>query len=280
MVRIDDALASPAPKALPAGRRCVLKRRVCVDVPLAEHLVRAVRPLSLLEHPNVVTYYGVLLGSGGTDVLLVCEFCSRGSVLDLIHHQRRQSENAAAPQRGALFGAELVLEILLQICTGLAYLHDEVDLAHGNISPTNILLDREGAVKITDVGLEDVLDSPDFDAARDVRDSASTRIARGGKAYWAPERSLANASNGGFLACGPSSAADCWAVGCIATELVCGVFVHERLAASAQAIAQGAFSLGQDASSLARTLDQTSSAASCGKCDQVCERETCSCLSC
>ena len=133
MVRIDDALASPAPKALPAGRRCVLKRRVCADVPLAEHLVRAVRPLSLLEHPNVVTYYGVLLGSGGTDVLLVCEFCSRGSVLDLIHHQRRQSENAAAPQRGALFGAELVLEILLQICTGLAYLHDEVDLAHGNI---------------------------------------------------------------------------------------------------------------------------------------------------
>ena len=51
-------------------------------------------------------------------------------------------------------------------------------------------------------------------------------------AYWSPERSLANAANGGFLPSGPSAPADCWAMGCIASELVSGVFVQERLASS------------------------------------------------
>ena len=56
---------------------------------MAEQLMRDVRPLSVLQHPNVVQYFGVMLSPEATDVLLVCEFCSRGSLLDLILHQRR-----------------------------------------------------------------------------------------------------------------------------------------------------------------------------------------------
>lgn len=217
MARVDDILASPAPKALPDGSRCIMKRRECPGISIAEQLLRDVRPLSVLQHPNVVKYYGVLLASGATDVLLVCEFCSRGSLLDLIYHQRKlmstgdqQALLAKQKKNETLFAPELLIEILVQLCLGLAYLHDDMNLAHGNLTSANVVLDGAGSVKITDVGLEDALD---HDPARDAREDASTRGRRGGRGYWAPERSLANAANGGFLPVGPSAQADCWAMG-------------------------------------------------------------------
>ena len=267
VARVDDALASPAPKALPEGSRCIMKRRECPGIGIAEQLLRDVRPLAVLQHPNVVKYYGVLLASNARDVLLVCEFCSRGSLLDLIYHQRKlkgagDQQALLARQKGDLFAPELVVEILVQLCLGLAYLHDDMNLAHGNLTSANVVLDGAGLVKITDVGLEDVLDSPDHDPARDAREDAATRSRRGGRGYWAPERSLANAANGGFLPVGPSAQADCWAMGCVATELVTGVFVHERLESGSSV------SLAQEPIVLKSVVQDVANVIACGHCGQ------------
>ena len=43
VARVEDGLASPAPKALPAGSRCILKRRQCPGIGAAEQLVRSAR---------------------------------------------------------------------------------------------------------------------------------------------------------------------------------------------------------------------------------------------
>ena len=265
---VDDVLASPAPIALPVGSRCILKRRECWSIGLAERLLRDVRPLSVLQHPNVVQYFGVLLASDGKDVLLVCEFCSRGSLLDLIYHQRKLSgidhsgDNGGAKSQGkeSLFSPELVLEVLVQISSGLKYLHDDLSLAHGNLTSANTVLDGYGTVKITDVGLEDALDSPDYDPAGIARDTDVRRGARGGRGYWAPERSLANVANGGYFPSGPSATADCWSMGCVATELVSGTFVHERLQD------HEADCLAQAHALLESTIARVVKISSCGQC--------------
>jgi len=157
VAKVDDEIASPAPAALPAGSRCVLKRRACVGIGEAEQLMRDVRPLSVLQHQNVVKYFGVVFSHGAADVLLVCEFCSRGSLLDLIYHQRRSASRGGGggpgvnSQLGGLLSPELSLEILVQISSGLTYLHDEMSLAHGNLTAANVVLDGSGVVKLTDV---------------------------------------------------------------------------------------------------------------------------------
>jgi eukaryotic-like serine/threonine-protein kinase len=46
-----------------------------------------------------------------------------------------------------------VLSIATQFCDGMTYLHDFVGIIHGDIKPENILISREGIVKITDFGL-------------------------------------------------------------------------------------------------------------------------------
>ena len=273
VARVDDE--SRGITALPVGSRCIVKRRKCVGIGSAEQLVRDVWPLSVLDHPNVVKYYGAFLSPASTDVLLLCEFCSRGSLLDLIHNQRKVAgfngvDGSGARQKGLqkadLFAAELVLEILVQISLGLKYLHDDMALAHGNLTSANVVLDGSGMVKITDVGLEDAIDSTNSNGARDARDGM-TRGRRGGRGYWSPERSLAIA-NGGFLSSEPTAPADCWAMGCVASELLSGVFVDERLQLFES------ISLAQEHQVLAAILTEVEHLSSCGQCGQS-GKDTC-----
>ena len=94
--------------------------------------------------------------------------------------------------------------------------------------------------------------------------------------YWSPERSLANAANGGFLPSGPSAPADCWAMGCVASELVSGVFVQERLASSS------CLSLAQEPKVVESLLRAITDAASCHQGGQAAAKggggETCAAL--
>jgi serine/threonine-protein kinase len=45
-----------------------------------------------------------------------------------------------------------VLQIILQVCRGLSYMHNK-DIIHRDLKPANILLSRSGKVKISDFGL-------------------------------------------------------------------------------------------------------------------------------
>jgi len=112
-------------------------------------------------------------------------------------------------------------------------------------------------------GLEDALDSADYTSSRDAREDALRRGARGGRVYWAPERSLSNAANGGFLPSGPSAPADCWAMGCVASELVTGVFVQERLASTSS------LSLAEEPRVVEALLRAVADDTCCGQCGQT-----------
>src|SRR5690349_9514943 len=48
---------------------------------------------------------------------------------------------------------EILGKVAAQVLQGLNYLHKKLHLIHRDIKPTNLLINREGAVKISDFGV-------------------------------------------------------------------------------------------------------------------------------
>ena len=77
------------------------------------------RVLESVDHPNVVTYYGIEVHRDR--VYMFMEFCSGGSLANLLEHGRIEDE-------------QVIMVYALQLLEGLAYLHD-AKIAHRDIKP-------------------------------------------------------------------------------------------------------------------------------------------------
>lgn len=75
--------------------------------------------LEVLDHPNVVSYYGIEVHRDR--VYIFMEFCSGGSLANLLEHGRIEDE-------------QVTMVYALQLLEGLAYLH-ESGIAHRDIKP-------------------------------------------------------------------------------------------------------------------------------------------------
>ena len=102
-----------------------------------ERFQREARAAGRLAHPNIVTIHDV--GEDQGRAFLVMEFVE-GQTLDRILRTRR------------LLPLEEVLTIGEQIASGLEYAHRH-GIIHRDVKPANILLTREGVVKVTDFGI-------------------------------------------------------------------------------------------------------------------------------
>lgn len=97
--------------------------------------------LEMLNHPNVVQYFGVEVHRD--KVYIFMEFCEGGSLSGLLAHGRIEDE--------------MVIQVYtLQMLEGLAYLHQS-DVVHRDIKPENILLDHNGVIKFVDFGAAKVI---------------------------------------------------------------------------------------------------------------------------
>jgi len=90
------------------------------------------RAVAALSHPNIVAVFDV--GTEGGVSYIISELVDGESL------------------RGAKFGLRKTLDIALQIAGGLAAAHD-ARIVHRDLKPDNILLTRDGRVKILDFGL-------------------------------------------------------------------------------------------------------------------------------
>ena len=107
------------------------------DPDLLKRFYREAQASGRLQHPNIITIYD--LGVHDGTPYLVMEFLE-GENLDLTIKVRRP------------MSIEDKLGIGIQLCNGLAYAHER-NIVHRDIKPGNVMLLKDGTVKIVDFGI-------------------------------------------------------------------------------------------------------------------------------
>jgi serine/threonine-protein kinase len=105
-----------------------------------KRFVQEARVVAALEHPNIITIYGLRFSQKRIYMLL--EYLSGGSLQD------RLDANGKLPLGPAI-------KLVTGICEGLGKLHAR-GIVHRDIKPENILLTADNRAKITDFGIAHV----------------------------------------------------------------------------------------------------------------------------
>jgi serine/threonine protein kinase len=131
---------------------------------LTERLKREARAAGSLTHPNIVTVFDAGEEQGFT--YIVMEFIP-GSTLDAV----LESAAARLPH-------ERALDILAQAAAALDFAHS-LGVVHRDVKPSNIMVQQDGRVKLTDFGIARRMTSASF---------TRTGAAVGSPYYMAPEQ--------------------------------------------------------------------------------------------
>jgi serine/threonine-protein kinase len=148
----------------------VLPEKFLADRKRSQYLVRELNIAQKLRHPNVVDIYGLHREKGIG--YLIMEYLDGGN---LRRHIRSRELSLSK-----------ILEIILKICGGLHYIHNHRfedgrfhSIIHMDIKPENILLSKNGRLKVADFGLSL---SEDFWTLRKSKTRAGTPF------YMSPEQ--------------------------------------------------------------------------------------------
>jgi serine/threonine-protein kinase len=115
---------------------------------LAQMFLAEARLATHLQHQNIASVYDV--GSGPEGLFLVMELVNGWDLGVLLRHAYRRNQR---------FPSHLVAFIGAQVLAGLVHAYRRmhggrpVMTAHRDISPSNLLISREGEVKVTDFGI-------------------------------------------------------------------------------------------------------------------------------
>ncbi len=125
------------------GRDPYIKRPVAIktcqveEEEIRKRFFREAELAGNLRHPNITTIYD--FGIQDNIPYIVLEFLT-GEDLD------------KKIKRGELFSLEEKLRILIEVCKGLHYAHEN-NIIHRDIKPANIRIQEDGSVKIMDFGI-------------------------------------------------------------------------------------------------------------------------------
>jgi len=108
---------------------------------------REARIQARLDNPHILQVFGLLYWEGRPCLIMQHV---RGTDLEKIVRTARMSKERTG-HWGAL-SPERAIHIFLQILEGIGFAH-KYRIVHGDIKPSNILLDRQGRVKVADFGL-------------------------------------------------------------------------------------------------------------------------------
>lgn len=129
----------------PAANRLValkvLALRLAADAEFVARFEREVKATSALCHPNIVASFGA--GSDQGRPYLAMEYVEGESLGELLDRQGALPEGRA-------------LELARAIASALAYAHSQ-GVIHRDVKPDNVLLGKDGAIKLTDFGLAKLL---------------------------------------------------------------------------------------------------------------------------
>lgn len=166
-----------------------------------------------LQHPNVAPLFGIFQSQNM--IAMVSPWCSNGTIMEYIERDDVRSDR---------------LELLLQVASGVSYLHDlKPVVIHGDLKGTNVLIDDSGHPLITDFGLSNVLEEISFAESGSRAAKLGTSLLAGSVRWMAPELVLALVQDDGTL---PSitTASDVYSFACVCLEVVTGQppYAHRR----------------------------------------------------
>ena len=95
-----------------------------------------------MNHPHVITYFSSFNENG--NFYIITEYINGRSLLELIK---------SVKEEGKVITEKYMWDFLLQILSGLCYLHEGKRIIHGDIKLENILYDKEKNLKISDFGI-------------------------------------------------------------------------------------------------------------------------------
>jgi len=169
----------------------VLPRKFSSNPQFIERFYAEGRAAAQLNHPNIVQAYDV--GKAGDYHFFVMEYVEGATVYDQIVKNRRYTEAEA-------------IEITIQIAEALLHAHDK-GIVHRDVKPKNVMLTKNGAVKLADMGL-----------ARAISDKEAAE-AEQGKAFGTPYY-ISPEQIRGEIHIGPQ--ADIYSLGATLYHMVCG----------------------------------------------------------
>ncbi len=168
----------------------ILAPERCRDPEFVARFEREAQLLSTIDHPNVVSLRAV--GRRGALPYLVMAFVEGMSLGELLE------------VKGGRLDPEPFLEVMRQICAGLAAMHQR-GLVHRDLKPANVIVGNDGHVTLLDLSV-----------ARNVREPVFTRPGQtmGTPFYMAPEQIDGRGD--------VDARADIYALGALAFELLTG----------------------------------------------------------
>src|SRR5215468_6291681 len=153
-----------------------------------------------LSHSNCVQVFDI--GVGDNAFFIVMEFVDGANLKAIIEHLKKTGRD---------FPVEAAVHIALELCKGLAYAHELTDqngtplhIVHRDMSPPNVLVTKNGEVKIVDFGLA---------KANSQLEKSEPGIIKGKFSYLSPEAVMGQEVD---------ARTDIFAVGIILWELLAG----------------------------------------------------------
>ena len=165
-----------------------------------EMFLNEARLAATLHHPNVAQVYDI--GVDGGEYFFAMEY---------VHGEDLDEITAQSNEQGVSLAMDAALTLVSHLCAGLHYAHEKLgpdgkplEIVHRDVSPSNVLVSYDGAVKLVDFGI-----------ARAARKQTTSRGGLKGKiAYMSPEQCRAS----GQL----DRRSDLFSVGMILYELTTG----------------------------------------------------------
>ncbi|KAL3273772.1 hypothetical protein HHI36_015199 [Cryptolaemus montrouzieri] len=114
-------------------------RRRTVD--LTRSIRKELKQIREIRHENLIPFIGASVDHG--HVAIFTAYCARGSLDDVLANEDIRLDN--------MFISSLVTDIL----KGMIYLHDSEIISHGNLRPSNCLIDSRWVLQISDFGLHE-----------------------------------------------------------------------------------------------------------------------------
>ncbi len=121
----------------------ILDPKFATDKSYIERFKMEAKAVARLAHPNIVHVYD--FGSENGLFYIVNEYVDNGSIQDLI-----DKEGALAP--------ETAVEYAIQVAKGLVEA-SKFNIVHRDIKPDNLMLTRDGVIKIADFGLAKTMET-------------------------------------------------------------------------------------------------------------------------